>query len=150
MTATSSQKCLGLSKKLDPLGFLVKTLLTSQTWSSTEPYLTWKVSVTKGNRLLYQLAPSAPNIEETGYSLLPTPTASMWRGAAAKRCSFQGEFYSRSFTEIRKRFEVFEPKLCRTFKWESEGKWKEPTDMREIHDYKKITSMVNRYEQRNK
>lgn len=31
-------------------------------------------------------------------------------------------------------------------KWESERKWKGPTDMRGIHDYKKLTGMVNRYE----
>ncbi len=47
MTATSGRKCLGSSKNLDPLGLLVKTLLTSQTWSSTARYLTWKVRVTK-------------------------------------------------------------------------------------------------------
>lgn len=75
MTATSGRKCLGSSKNLDPLGLLVKTLLTSQTWSSTARYLTWKAQVTKGNRLLYRLAPSTPNIEEIGRSLLPTPTA---------------------------------------------------------------------------
>ncbi|MDE1455670.1 hypothetical protein PVN32_26620, partial [Bacillus paralicheniformis] len=32
--------------------------------------------VTKGNRLLYRLVPSTPNIEEIEHSLLPTPTAS--------------------------------------------------------------------------
>ncbi|XYJ23054.1 DNA cytosine methyltransferase [Bacillus velezensis] len=53
MTATSGRKCLGSSKSLNPLGLLVKTLLTSQTWNSTARYLTWKTQVTKGNRLLY-------------------------------------------------------------------------------------------------
>ncbi|WP_336821229.1 DNA (cytosine-5-)-methyltransferase [Bacillus thuringiensis] len=32
-----------------------------------------------------------------------------------RECSLQGELSSRSFTKIRKRSEVFEPKLCRTF-----------------------------------
>ncbi|AGN35080.1 hypothetical protein J36TS2_14730 [Bacillus paralicheniformis] len=74
MTATSGRKCLGSSRNLDPLGSLVKTLLTSQTWNSTARYLTWKVQVTKANRLLYRLVPSTPNIEEIEHSLWPTPT----------------------------------------------------------------------------
>lgn len=76
MTATSGRKCLGSSRNLDPLGSLVKTLLTSPIWNSTARYLTWKVQATKSNRLLYRLVPSMPNIEEIEHSLLPTPTAS--------------------------------------------------------------------------
>lgn len=76
MTATSGQKCLGSSNNLDPLGLLVKTLLTSQTWNSTARYLTWKVQITKSKRSLYRLSPSKPRMKECEPSLLPTPTAS--------------------------------------------------------------------------
>lgn len=74
MTVTSGQKCLGSSMKLDPLGLLVRTLLISSIWSSTERFLTWKVSVTRGNRLLYRLVPSMPNTEENEPLSWPTPT----------------------------------------------------------------------------
>jgi hypothetical protein len=37
--------------------------------------LTWKLSATKSNRLLFQLAPSMPRIGEIEYGLLPTSRA---------------------------------------------------------------------------
>ena len=76
MTAISGRKCLELYKKQNPLGLLVKMLLVSSIWNSKKRLLTWKIMVTKSNRLLFQLAPLMPYIAGTGFRLLPTPTAS--------------------------------------------------------------------------
>src|SRR5262245_59852684 len=72
MTATSGRRCSELYMKPGPLGCLVRTLLESSTWSSTECFLTWKVKATPCNHLLFQLAPSMPNTEETECGLWPT------------------------------------------------------------------------------
>jgi hypothetical protein len=85
MTVRSGEKCLGSSKKSDPVGLLAKMLLTSSIWGSTTHYLTWRASVTQGNRLLYRLTPSVANIEGIDCSLLPTPTASMAKGTSRSR-----------------------------------------------------------------
>jgi hypothetical protein len=49
--------------------------LDTSTWASTKCYLTWKVKATPSNHLLFQLAPSMPRTDETGFGLWPTPTA---------------------------------------------------------------------------
>lgn len=69
-TVTSGLKCYGLYAKSNPLSLFVKTLLGSSEWHSTMCYLTWKVKATPASRLLYQLAPSVPSTDETGYGSL--------------------------------------------------------------------------------
>ena len=75
MTVTSGRRCLELLKSSSPLGWLVKTLLTSSVWHSNARKLTWKVKGTKCNHLLFQLAVSMPPTNETGCGLWRTPTA---------------------------------------------------------------------------
>ena len=75
MTAISGRRCSELYTKPGPLGCLVRTLLESSRWNSTECFLTWKVKATPSKRLLFQLAPSMPNIDETEFGLWPTATA---------------------------------------------------------------------------
>jgi hypothetical protein len=75
MTASSGRKCSVLLTRQDPLGCLVRMLLESSRWNSTECYLTWKVSATPAGRLLYRLVPSMPNTDETGCGLWRTPGA---------------------------------------------------------------------------
>lgn len=86
MTAISGRKCLGLFGSLNPDGSLVKTLVVSllgaKVWYSNKCALTWKVKVTKFNRSLYQLSPSMRPTEGIGSGLLPTSSASDWKGAA--------------------------------------------------------------------
>jgi len=83
MTVTSGRKLSDCSKKSGPLGLLVKMLLGTSHWASTKCFLTWRASVTPGNRLLYRLVPSTPLAEETESLLspmFPTPAASDTRG----------------------------------------------------------------------
>jgi hypothetical protein len=75
MTATSGLKLSQLLKPSSPPGCCLKMLLESSTWHSTRCYLTWKVRVTPQKRLLFQLAPSTPGIDETEFGLWPTATA---------------------------------------------------------------------------
>lgn len=77
MTVTSGRKCSELYRRSGPLGLLVRTLLESSTWHSTQRFLTWKPKVTPSRRLYFQLAPSVPHTSETGLRLLPTPTATL-------------------------------------------------------------------------
>ncbi len=87
-TATSGRKCLELLNKRDPLGSLLKTLLVTSRWGSTRCYLTWKTKATPQGRLLFQLLPSTPIIDEIESGLLPTPTAVSYgsnQGGAAGR-----------------------------------------------------------------
>jgi len=73
MTVTSGQRCSSLYHNSSPLGCLVKTLLESSTWNSKIALLTWNGRDTKSNRLLFQLAPSMPNIDETESGFWATP-----------------------------------------------------------------------------
>ena len=84
-----------------------KMLLTSPIWNSTVRYLTWKTSITKQQRLYFQLWPSVPNIKGLEHSLLPTPTASMWKGTARSR--YPGENYRGSFTQEALRKSIEDP-----------------------------------------
>ena len=79
MTVGSGRKCSALYRNSSPLGYLVKMLLDSSTWGSTIVFLTWKVKVTKSNRLLFQLVPKAPTIEgiESGLWLTPNTMDSL-------------------------------------------------------------------------
>jgi hypothetical protein len=49
-------------------------LLDTSIWGSTVCYLTWKVKVTPGSRLLFQLVPSMPSTGEIESGLWATPT----------------------------------------------------------------------------
>lgn len=71
MTASSGQRCSALYRKQSQLGSLVRTLLESSIWNSKIVVLTWKPKVTKSSRLLFQLAPSTPRTDETGFGLSP-------------------------------------------------------------------------------
>lgn len=75
MTVTSGRKCLESFGKSGPLGLLEKMLLESSEWDSMMCLLTWKAKATPAGRLLFQLAVSVRNTEETGFGLLPTPRA---------------------------------------------------------------------------
>ncbi|AJK27787.1 hypothetical protein LILY_63 [Bacteriophage Lily] len=97
MTVTSGQKLLGSYRKFGPIGSSVRMLLGTSLWGSMMCYLTWKILNTPRKHLLFQLVPSGPYTEETGYLYLPTPTASMGKGAAKDR--YRGSFkYKGSFT----------------------------------------------------
>ena len=101
MTVTSGRKCFVSSKRLDPLGLLVKMLLESSRWYSPARRLRWEVTRTFAERvtrctrpdkstlssrsnetshqsdipssqLLYRLVPLERPTEETGCGLLPT------------------------------------------------------------------------------
>lgn len=81
MTVTSGRNCLELCKKSGQLGLLVRTLLESSQWHSTQCYLTWKVRATPHRRLLFQLAPQMPRTDATGVRLWPTPKATDYKGS---------------------------------------------------------------------
>lgn len=54
-----------------------KTFLESSAWGSAICYLNWRHSVIPcTSRLYFQLVPSTPRTDETGFGLWPTPTAS--------------------------------------------------------------------------
>ena len=74
MTVTSGLKCLELYQDSGPLGSLVRTLLGSSIWRSTQCYLTWKISGTPAKRLLFRLVPSTPRTGGTDAPLWPTTT----------------------------------------------------------------------------
>lgn len=80
-TVTSGQRCSELLKNCGPVGLLVKMLLESSTWHSTQCFLTWKVKATKQGRLYFQLAPSTPRTDGTESLSWPTPTARDYRTA---------------------------------------------------------------------
>ena len=78
MTVTSGRSWLPLLKSygLDgSLGRMCEALLTNR-WASSAAFLTWKASGIKPRHLLFQLAPSMPRTDETGFGLWLTPTAS--------------------------------------------------------------------------
>lgn len=74
MTVTSGLKCLELYRKYGPLGSLVRMLLGSSQWHSTQCYLTWKISATPSKRLLFRLAARTPRTKEKDALFWPTPT----------------------------------------------------------------------------
>lgn len=94
MTVTSGQRLSGYYKKSTLSGLLVRTLLDISHWDSTLCYLTWRVSATPGKRLLFRLHLSERITKDTGFSLLPTPTASETKprknveltGAGRRKC----------------------------------------------------------------
>ena len=77
MTAGSGRNLYESFGKSRPLGAFLRILLESETWASTEFYLTWKLKATKSKCLVFQLAPSMPRTgaNATGLSegAWPTP-----------------------------------------------------------------------------
>jgi hypothetical protein len=86
MTVISGRKCCALSRRPDPLGCLERTLLASSTWNSTLCFLTWKASATPAGRLLFQLAVSMPDTDETGSGLWPTATSRDHKSGVNHNC----------------------------------------------------------------
>jgi len=84
MTVTSGRKWLELLKNSNPLSSLVKMFLESSRWVSTKRLLTWKVSVTPQQRLVFRLVPSMPRIPDSEYGLWLTPRSSDGEGGVMK------------------------------------------------------------------
>lgn len=74
MTAGSGRQLATYSRSSGPLGSLVRMCLGTSRWGSTMCWLTWKISVTPRNRLLFQLVPLERGTDETESGLLPTLT----------------------------------------------------------------------------
>ena len=72
MTVTSGRRCSALCKSSSRLGWLVRTCLTSQTFTSTRCYLIWRVRATKRGRLIFRLAPSMRGTSASERSFWPT------------------------------------------------------------------------------
>ena len=76
MTVISVRKCLELSRNLSQGGLLAKTLLSSSVWMMAKHLKTysliWQTKAIGRKRILFQLAVSEPDTEETGCGLLPT------------------------------------------------------------------------------
>ena len=89
MNATCSQRCLELSESVNPVGSWERTfagLLIGRTdWFSKRVALTWKISGTPSNRLLFQLVPQALPTEGTEFGLLPTITTETGRKSDFKQ-----------------------------------------------------------------
>jgi len=66
-------KCV---KSSTPLGSVLKTLLASTAWASTESFLTWRGSATKSRHSVFQLAPSIARNSGTGFGLWVIPVKS--------------------------------------------------------------------------
>ena len=117
MTVISGRKCLELSKNSGPLGLLEKMLLESLEWHSTMCFLTWKTKVTPQGRLYYQLQVLEPCTGDIGQRLLPTLTASEWRGTAKTDI---GESHisvrqiSEPFQDAERRYDTYQSRLCRS------------------------------------
>ncbi len=77
MNATCGPKCLDQLEKFSQVGLWGRTfsalLIGTGDWYSTRCRLTWKLKGTKYSRLYFQLVPSTPPIDATGFGLLPTP-----------------------------------------------------------------------------
>lgn len=76
MTAISGQKLLGSWMKSHPLGLLARMLVGTSQWGSTRCLMIWEGSATPRNRFIFQLSPSTGIMNDIGFSLWPTPTAS--------------------------------------------------------------------------
>ncbi len=75
MTETSGLNLSALLEISSQDMSLARTFLESSAPISTRCYLTWKVKDTPARRLIFQLAPLMPRIDESEYSLWPTPSA---------------------------------------------------------------------------
>ena len=79
MSATFGQKCLEQYEKFPRVSSWAKmfaaSLIGMEGWYSRRCVLSWKVMGIKSRPLLYLRAGSVRHIEESGFGLLPTPTA---------------------------------------------------------------------------
>lgn len=82
--ATSGRRCLESFRSFPRAGLWARTfadfLVSKGDWYSSRCALTWKISATKSNRLLFQLVPSMPRTDEIASGLLPTATSRDWKG----------------------------------------------------------------------
>ena len=82
--ATCGRQCLEQFSKSDRIGSWAKMfselLVGMRAWYSRRCTLTWKMKVTKFNRMYFRLLPSVRPTAGTGYGLLPTVLASEGMG----------------------------------------------------------------------
>lgn len=84
MTVISGLKCSELYPNSGLLGSLVRMLLASSIWRSTQCLLTWKVKATPRGHLYYQLAVSMPRTGDTASQFWPTPMARDYRTSSGR------------------------------------------------------------------
>ncbi|ALN83046.1 putative methyl transferase protein [Lysobacter antibioticus] len=87
-TATSGRNCAALLHRRAPLYSWPRTLLASSRWASTEFLLTWRLKATPAGRLLFQLAPSTPRTDATGFG----SSVAVWPTATANDPEKRGDF----------------------------------------------------------
>src|SRR3990167_9267320 len=79
MTAISGRKCSELYRLSGRHGSSLRTctasLLLNPAWSSSQYFLIWRAKATAAKRLLFQLVPLMPPIDEIASGLWHTPTA---------------------------------------------------------------------------
>ncbi len=79
MTVTSGRKCLEQFERFNRAGLWAKTfaalLIGTGDWYSTKCNLTWKLRATKCCRFYFHLVQRTHSRKDTGFGLLPTPTA---------------------------------------------------------------------------
>lgn len=105
--------------RLSRLGLWQKTfsdlLLLNGGWYSQKSKLTWKMKVTKSNRLLFHLAASTHHIKEIEYGLLPTPKAwdaKMWMPRTSGRSPIKStHLKTRVFFILQKNGVILKPFL---------------------------------------
>jgi hypothetical protein len=89
MNATCGKRCLELSESVNPVGSWARTfaefVLGRTDWYSKRVALTWKLSGTPFNRLLFQLAPQTLPTDATEFGLLPTITTETGRKSDFKQ-----------------------------------------------------------------
>lgn len=90
----SGQKCIESFERLPHVSswrkMFVDSLIGKGEWHSNKCWLTWKMQVTKLSQYYFQLAPSAPRIEETECGLLPTPQVFDATGGMIKGKEYNG------------------------------------------------------------
>ena len=100
MTAGSGRRLYESYGKHRPLGAFLKILLESETWASTEFYLTWKLKATKSKCLVFQLAPSMPRTgaNATGLSegAAKQPMQQPW--PTPMSCDVKGQMFEKGGT----------------------------------------------------
>jgi hypothetical protein len=78
--ATYGRQCFMLSELSDPLGFLVKTLLTAPTWFSPDASMTWRSVAISPRHSIFRLALLDYRRWNGTSGLLPRVMSSEWRG----------------------------------------------------------------------
>lgn len=106
MTVGSGQKCYASFPRSGPLGFVLKTLLTSRVWHSDRWLLVWKVSATKQRRLKFRLVPldMITFASASGFSATPTATANQACPSMTKWSGCRGAVVSPESWEKRMGF----------------------------------------------